>query len=297
MIRFTKYIWVYVLISSLVLMPGMYSLIRFGLKPSVDFTGGSVVEVKIQTPIEKSAIDEVVKNQKVPVISVQKQDKGAYLFRMGQVSEEQISKFIAALQTKVGGTPIDILRNDTIGPVLGSELLFKSIVAALFAVIAILLYVAYAFKDIKSGVAAVLALIHDVLVVFGSFSLFGHFFGVEVDTLFMTAFLTTMSFSVHDTIVIFDRIRESRKRSPNAPFADVIDVALTETMERSLINSFTIIFMLLALVLMGGETVRFFAVALLIGTITGTYSSPFVATPILLLWNKLEEKKKLRKSL
>lgn len=293
MIRFMKYIWIYALISGFVLVPGIYSLVAHRVKPSVDFTGGSVVEVKIQTPIEKSAIDELVKSQKIPVLSVQKQDNATYLFRMGLVSEEQISAFIKALQTK-SEKPIDILRNDSIGPILGSELLYKSIVAALFAVVAILLYVAYAFKDIKSGVAAVLALIHDVLVVFGSFSLFGYFFGIEVDTLFMTAFLTTMSFSVHDTIVIFDRVREYRKRSPNAPFADVIDVALTETMGRSLINSFTIIFMLLALVLMGGETVRWFAVALLIGTVTGTYSSPFVATPILLLWNRLEEKKKRR---
>lgn len=292
MIRFTKYIWVYVCISLLVLIPGVYSLVTYGVKPSVDFTGGSMLEVKTQMPIEKTAMEESAKNLKIPVISIQIQDNATYVFRMGQVSEEQISKFILDLQTKSGGTSIDILRNDTIGPILGSELLFKSIVAAIFAVIAILLYVAYAFKDIKSGVSAVLALIHDVLVVFGSFSLFGHFFGVEVDTLFMTAFLTTMSFSVHDTIVIFDRIREYRKRNPNALFADVINVALTETMGRSLINSFTIIFMLLALVLMGGETVRWFAVALLIGTITGTYSSPFVATPILLLWNKLEEKKK-----
>jgi len=291
MIRFTKYIWIYALLSSLVLIPGIYSLVTHGVKPSVDFTGGSVLEVKIQTPIEKTTIEEVVKSQKISVVSIQKQDNATYLFRMGQVSEEQIAEFLKALQTKLD-MPIEILRNDTIGPILGSELLFKSIIAAICAVIAILLYVAYAFKDIKSGVSAVIALIHDVLVVFGSFSLFGYFFGVEVDTLFMTAFLTTMSFSVHDTIVIFDRIREYKKRSPNAPFADIINVALTETMGRSLINSFTIIFMLLALVLMGGETVRWFAVALLIGTITGTYSSPFVATPILLLWNRLEEKKK-----
>jgi len=293
MIRFMKYIWIYALISGLVLLPGIYSLIIYGVKPSVDFTGGSVVEVKIQTPIEKTTIEEMVKSQKIPSVSIQKQDNATYLFRMGKVSEEQITEFLKTLQTK-SEKPIDILRNDTIGPILGSELLFKSVIASLFAVVAILLYVAYAFKDIKSGVSAVLALIHDVLVVFGSFSLFGYFFGVEVDTLFMTAFLTTMSFSVHDTIVIFDRIREYRKRSPNANFSEVIDVALTETMGRSLINSFTIIFMLLALVLMGGETVRWFAVALLIGTITGTYSSPFVATPILLLWNRLEEKKKRR---
>jgi preprotein translocase subunit SecF len=278
-------------ISALVLIPGIYSLMIHGVRPSVDFTGGSVVEIKFQTLIGKTLIDEVIKSEKIPVISIQKQDDVTYLFRLGQTSETQIAGFITALQTKTD-KPIDILRNDTIGPILGSELLFKSLIAALFAVIAILLYVAYAFKNIKSGVAAVIALIHDVLVVFGSFSLFGYFFGIEVDTLFMTAFLTTMSFSVHDTIVIFDRIREYRKRSPNAPFSDVINVALTETMGRSLINSFTIIFMLLALVLMGGETVRWFAVALLIGTVTGTYSSPFVATPILLLWNTLEEKKK-----
>jgi len=288
-----KYIWVYILLSSLVLVPGIYSLISHGVKPSIDFTGGSVLEIKMQVPVEESIIQSVIQDQKIPVLTTQKLDTSSYIFHMGQVSEEQIGKFIKALQVTTD-KPIDILRNDTIGPILGSELLYKSMVAALFAVIAILLYVAYAFKDIKSGVSAVIALIHDVLVVFGSFSLFGYFFGVEVDTLFMTAFLTTMSFSVHDTIVIFDRIREYRKRSPNAPLADVIDIALTETMGRSLINSFTIIFMLLALVLMGGETVRWFAVALLIGTITGTYSSPFVATPILLIWNRLEGKKKRR---
>ncbi len=291
MIRFTKYIWIYVLISSLVLIPGIYSLVTNGVKPSVDFTGGTLLEMKIEGNFSQEDVEKVARNQQLPVTSIQKTGDSVYVFRMGQISEQFVTQFEAALEKASGKKP-EVLKNDTIGPILGKELLFKSIVAALFAVVAILLYVAYAFKDMKSGVSAVIALIHDVLVVFGSFSLFGYFFAVEVDTLFMTAFLTTMSFSVHDTIVIFDRIREYRKRSPNAPFADVINVALTETMGRSLINSFTIIFMLLALVLMGGVTVRWFAVALLIGTITGTYSSPFVATPILLLWSRLEEKKK-----
>lgn len=290
MIRFMKYIWVYVCISSLVLIPGIYSLIRFGLKPSVDFTGGTLLEMNVGN-VSQETLQQITQTQQLPVVSIQKSGESVYVFRMGQVSDELVRQFESALEKASGKKP-DTLKNDTVGPILGSELLFKSVVATIFAVIAILFYVAYAFHDIKSGAAAVFALIHDVLVVFGSFSLFGYFFGVEVDTLFMTAFLTTMSFSVHDTIVIFDRIREYRKKSPNAPFADVIDVALTETMGRSLINSCTIIFMLLALVLMGGETVRWFAVALLIGTITGTYSSPFVATPILLLWNRLEEKKK-----
>jgi preprotein translocase subunit SecF len=164
-------------------------------------------------------------------------------------------------------------------------------VAAILAASAILGYVAYAFKNIRFGVAAVVALLHDLLVVLGSFSLFGHFFGVEVDTLFVTAFLTTMSFSVHDTIVVFDRIREYTKRDRSRSFEEISDIAVTETMNRSLTNSFTIIFMLVALVLMGGDTTKWFVVALLIGTVSGTYSSPFVATPVLLLWHKLEAKR------
>jgi preprotein translocase subunit SecF len=152
--------------------------------------------------------------------------------------------------------------------------------------------VAYAFRNVKYGVSAVLALIHDLLVVCGIFSILGHFRGVEVDTLFVTAVLTTMSFSVHDTIVVFDRIRETIRRNPKIHFETLADMALTETMGRSLNNSLTIVFMLLALLLLGGTTIKWFVFALLVGTITGTYSSPFVATPILVIWQKLEEKRK-----
>lgn len=186
-----------------------------------------------------------------------------------------------------------IVRNETVGPVLGKELLSKTLFAALLAISAILLYVAYAFKNIRFGIAAVIALIHDLLVVLGSFSLLGHYVGVEVDTLFVTAFLTTMSFSVHDTIVVFDRIREYTRRDRSHSFDEISDIALMETMNRSVTNSFTIVFMLVALVLMGGESIKWFATALLIGTVSGTYSSPFVATPVLVLWNRWEKRKKL----
>jgi len=291
MIRFSKYIWVYVCISALVLIPGMYSLVRFGLRPSVDFTGGTLLEMKFSKSLPAGTIESIAKSEQFPVITVQTIGGSSYGIRAGVATDEEITKFQTAIASKTGETP-ELLKKDTVGPILGSELLFKSVVASLLAVTAILLYVAYAFKNIKFGVSAILALIHDVLVVFGSFSLFGHFFGIEVDTLFMTAFLTTMSFSVHDTIVIFDRIREYRKKDPRGNIRDLSDIALNETMGRSLINSFTIIFMLLALVLMGGESVKWFAVALLIGTITGTYSSPFVATPLVILWDYLENRKK-----
>lgn len=247
MIRFSRFIWLYFFISALVLVPGVYSLVRWGLRPSIDFTGGTLIEVQ-------------------------------------KMNRTQILRFKS--DEKVASVAGTILRNETVGPVLGKELLGKATAAALVAMVAILLYVAWAFKNIRFGVSAIIALLHDLLVVLGSFSLLGHLLGVEVDTLFVTAFLTTMSFSVHDTIVVFDRIREYRKKDTKTPFVDICNRALTETMGRSLTNSFTIVFMLVALLLLGGETIRWFVAALLIGTISGTYSSPFVATPILILWER-----------
>ena len=223
-------------------------------------------------------------------MSVQQSGGNAYLIRMKPETNQKIALMTEGIERLASVSALAV-RNETVGPTLGKELLSKTMVAAILAASAILGYVAYAFKNIRFGVAAVVALLHDLLVVLGSFSLFGHFFGVEVDTLFVTAFLTTMSFSVHDTIVVFDRIREYTKRDRSRSFEEISDIAVTETMNRSLTNSFTIIFMLVALVLMGGDTTKWFVVALLIGTVSGTYSSPFVATPVLLLWHKLEAKR------
>ena len=289
MIRFSKYIWLYMIISGLVLVPGMYSLIRWGVKPAIDFTGGTLMELKFEKNVTAGTIGAVAKKEHLPVASIQKTSTDTYILRLQQGSEK-IPQFQAGLVS--ASLSAQIIRNETVGPVLGAELLKKTVAAALIAIVAILLYVAYAFKNFKFGVSAIVALIHDLLVVAGCFSLFGHFFGVEVDTLFVTAFLTTMSFSVHDTIVVFDRIREMLKRGDRLPFNELADRAMTETIGRSTANSLTIVFMLLALALLGGETIRWFVIALLIGTVSGTYSSPFVATPILILWDRWEKRKK-----
>jgi len=135
-----------------------------------------------------------------------------------------------------------------------------------------------------------LAMFHDTFVMLGVFSLLGHFLGVEVDTLFVTAMLTILSFSVHDTVVVYDKIRDSQKRFPKANFVDLVDKAVTETLPRSINNSMTIIFMLVALWLLGGESIKWFAFALLIGTISGTYSSTFTAAPLLVIWKNLKKK-------
>lgn len=290
MIRFSKYIWLYFLISGLVLIPGIFSLIRFGLTPSIDFTGGTILEIHFDKSTTTAQIMNIVQKEKLSAESLQFSASQIYILRFKPLDSAEVGQLQKDLTQNIGTN--QIIRDETVGPILGTELLLKAVYAAILAVVAILLYVAYAFKNFKFGVCAILALFHDLLVVLGSFSLFGHFFGVEVDTLFVTAFLTTMSFSVHDTIIIFDRIREYLRKGERRSLEELSDAALTETLNRSLTNSLTLMFMLLALALMGGITVRWFIVALLIGTTSGAYSSPFVATPLLILWDRWERRKK-----
>lgn len=289
MINFLKYKLLYFLISALVIIPGVFSIAKWGFKPSIDFIGGSLLEIRLEKPADKiEDIKKFFQDKEVEVGSIQTSGNNTYLIKAKEFNKDKNIE----VQNELGKTygKIDELRFETVGPVLGRELLEKTAIGALLAVLGILSYVAYSFKNIKFGISAVLALFHDLIVVAGIFSLLGHFKGIEVDSLFVTAILTTMSFSVHDTIVVFDRIRESVRKNPTLPFEIQINKAITETMVRSLNNSLTIIFMLTALFLLGGETVKWFVFALLIGTISGTYSSPFTATPILYLLDKWEKR-------
>lgn len=299
MINFMRYRLLYLFISALVLVPGIFIWARFGLKSAIDFTGGTLLEFRIQNPstmlrtgsesrIQSEDVRQIVVNQKLEVGSIQTSGGGNHILRLKPIDNEQKSKLLSAFKEKFGD--IEEIRFESVGPTLGKELLQKTFFASVIAICAILLYVAWAFKNIRYGVSAVIALVHDLLVVVSVFAILGWWLGQEVDSLFVTAILTTMSFSVHDTIVVFDRIRELTKKHAGVPLVQLINQALTETMVRSLNNSLTIVFMLLALVLLGGETIRWFAVALLVGTITGTYSSPFVATPILYTWYQLRKK-------
>lgn len=286
MFNFIKLTPIYFLISAIFLVPGVISLFLFGLKPGIDFTGGTLLELKI-TPQESITVNEDVIRQNIPadieVASIQT-TTDTYIIRSKPLSNDQSQQLQNNLEQKLG--QVEEIRYETVGPTLGKELLRKTYVAIALAAVAILLYVAYQFKEIKYGISAVMAMLHDTLIVVGVFSLLGHFYGIEVDTLFVTAVLTIMSFSVHDTIVVYDRIRETRHRHSSASLASVANTAIAETLSRSINNSMTIIFMLTALWLMGGETTKWFVFALLIGTIVGTYSSTFTATPILVVWEK-----------
>lgn len=289
-----KYKWLYFFLSALVLIPGIVSLVRFGLRPAIDFTGGTLLELKFEQDtkiLEYGDIKKMIEEQGAEVSSVQSSGEKTVLIRMKPIDKDQTEKIKTDLGEKFGEAPEEV-RLETVGPTLGRELLIKTIVAIILAAGFILGYVAWQFKDKKFGICAILAMFHDSLILLGSFSWLGYFFGVEVDTLFVTAVLTILSFSVHDTVVVYDRIRESQKLFPKAPFEDLVNKAITETLSRSLNNSLTIIFMLVALLLLGGVTIKWFIVALLIGTIAGTYSSTFTAAPLLVVWEKFKERKR-----
>lgn len=289
-INFMRRYYIYFIISLLVIIPGIYSLITFGLKPAIDFTGGSLVELKF--PNSATGVTDITNNipPEIEVSSIQATSDNSYLIRTKPITKDANE----LLKTRLSQTysQVEEVRFETIGPTLGKELLTKTIVAIALSAGSILLYMAYRFKNVTFGLAALVAMLHDSIIIIGSFSLLGQFLSVEVDTLFVTALLTILSFSVHDTIVVFDRIRESKKIFPRATLFDLVNKAINETLPRSINNSMTIIFMLLALWLMGGETTKWFVFALLIGTVTGTYSSTFTAAPLLLVLEKLSQKKR-----
>jgi len=288
-----KHKWLFFLISALVIIPGLFSLIKWRLQPSIDFTGGTILELEFTQAVgdRLSAISETLNELKIDYSSIQTSGEKRILIKAKPITREDVSSIIGTLAEKVGEKPAE-LRFDTVGPTLGKELIKKTFFAILLGACFILLYVWKQFKQPMYGVCAVLAMFHDSLVLLGVFSLLGHFSGVEIDTLFVTAVLTILSFSVHDTVVVYDRIRESRKKFPGVPFVDLADKAVTETLPRSINNSMTIILMLLALYLLGGSTMKWFVFALLVGTVSGTYSSTFTAAPLLVVWEQFKMRKK-----
>ncbi len=287
MIDFLKYKWVYFIISATVILAGLFSLLRWGYVFSIDFVGGTNLEYSSTKPMDLNQVKKIFAINKAEIISVQ-ETKNVLSVRTKAI-DEKTENAIKQDLTRTFNTSLTVNLSETVGPVLGQETMIKTVVASILAIVGILLYMSFAFKGFNFAFAAILAMFHDLLVVLGTYSLLSHFLGAQVDTMFVTAVLTAMSFSVHDTIVIFDKIREYRSYGEVSNMGVGANKALTETLVRSLNNSMTIIFMLLALTVLGGVTIRFFVATLLIGTITGTYSSPFVATPIL-VW--LENKRK-----
>ncbi len=281
MIDFYKYRFVYLAISLTVIIAGIISIVSWGYTYSIDFIGGTNLLYQVQKEVTPKQVQDSLKRSAVSLVSLNIKNKQIAV-RLKAIDEKTEARLKNNLNRDLQ-TKIIVLSSETVGPVLGRETINKTVIASLAAIIGILLYMSFAFKGFKFALAAIIALLHDFFVVVGTYSLMSKLFGAQVDTLFVTAILTTMSFSVHDTIIIFDKVREYIRVEGKGNILYYSNMALTETLVRSLNNSMTIIFMLLALSLLGGSTIKFFIITLLVGTITGTYSSPFVATP-LLIW-------------
>ena len=211
-------------------------------------------------------------------------------------TEGEIGRIATGLQTALG--PIsEQAQLSSIGAVVSSDLINQAIVLILVGSLGILAWITLRFRDVKMGVAALVALLHDVIVVLGAFAILGTLFDVEIDGLFVTAMLTVIGFSVHDTIVVFDRVRENRVRHAGEPFAEIVNHSLLQTFGRSVTTSFTVVLTLTALLLFGGSATEEFVLALLIGIVSGTYSSIFNASPLLVVWQEWEDRRHGRRSL
>jgi preprotein translocase subunit SecF len=293
LLSFYKYLFV---LSGIVLLAGIISLVAFGLNLGVDFKGGTITEIEFSESYNIDKIREIVSLQNFGSFQLQTTGEKGLLIKTGVIEKEQHDKMLSDIKTSAG--EYQEKRFDSIGPVVGDELKRNALYQLVLVSLGIVLYIAYAFRKVAKpitpwqfGVTAVIALLHDLFVVLGIFSLLGHFYGVEVDSLFVTAMLTVLGFSVHDTIVVFDRIRENLKVYAGQSLDFVVNHSISQTMVRSLNTSLTVLFVLLALLLFGGETIKYFVLALFLGIITGTYSSIFVASPLLLLWQKWRVRK------
>lgn len=292
----------YFLISLLVIIPGIVALGLWGLNLSIDFTGGTRLTFLFPKPVTQQTVTTVknvfVKEQ-LEVVTIQPSGNRVIL-RTKTLNEKQDAKVLDVLHKQLGDLKQE--EYETIGPIIGKEITTNAFKAIVVASLLIVLYIAWSFRSVpkpvsswRFGVCAIIALLHDVLVLLGLFALLGHYFHIELDNLFVTAVLTVIGFSVHDTIVVFDRIRENLRRTVGTPFAQVVNDSILQTLVRSLNTSLTAVLVLVTLLIFGGESIRWFVVALLIGIISGTYSSIFNAAPLLVLWEEWDTKRRTKK--
>ena len=275
-------------VSLLIIIPGLIALGLGGMKPGIDFTGGSLIEVQFDSGAapEPQAVRQTVQAVVGEEVIVQSAGTSGAVIKLKPIDEATQQEILAALRKEYGG--VTVLQFESVGPAVGNEVAQRAAGAVALASVAIALYVTYAFRRVPNafrfGVAAITSLVHDVLVLLGLEALLGLFLGWEADALFLTAVLTVIGFSVHDTIVVFDRIRENQTLHRRIPFETVVNHSIVQTLDRSINTTLTVLLTLFALALFGGGTTRHFIVILLIGMFSGTYSSVFNAAAILVVW-------------
>ena len=283
------------LLSGILIGLSFLALLIWGLKLGIDFKGGSLLEITYEERPLVNEIEEVFLNLELNNVKIQPSGNNKFILRFENVDEnihQDLIKSLKELENKEDSS-FQELRFESIGPIIGQELKAKALKAIIIVLIFIVLYIAYAFRKVsqpsaswKFGLAAIIALAHDLIIIIGIFSILGHYFKIEIDSLFVTALLTILGFSVHDTIVTFDRTRENLFKYPDKRFSEIVNLSVNQTIIRSLNTSFTTLFVLLAIYIFGGESIKNFVLALILGVLIGTYSSIFIASPLLTSWNK-----------
>lgn len=282
-------------ISLAIIIPGSIALALWGLKPSIDFTGGSRMELQGVSDTGKAT--QAAKNAGLSDVFAQKIGSDSVSLRFKEIDEAKHKEALAKLKTELGKN-ISEVSFETVGPTISKEITQRAFLSVGLASLVIILYIAMSFRKVpypanswEFGIAAIVALLHDALVVTGIFAIMGHYFNVEVDPLFITALLTVIGFSVHDTIVIFDRIRENLIRKGSDNFEEMVNLSVVEMLPRTINTSFLVWVILLILLLFGGTTIRWFVFALVVGIFSGTYSSILNASPLLVTWQNFKKKR------
>ena len=280
-------------LSLLVIVPGLIALLIWGLPLGIDFTGGSLLDVRFESgkapnPAEMLAL---YSDFGLGDAIIQSSGTDTLIIRSKYIDETAKGQIVAEIENRFGGT-VTVQRFESVGPAIGQEIGLRATYAVGAAALGILLYITYSFRKVPNatryGVSAIIAMLHDVAVVIGVEAFLGHFLGWEVDSLFLIALLTVIGFSVHDTIVVFDRIRENTNIYRRQPYESVVNQSIMQTLARSINTQLTVMLTLLSLAIFGGITIRHFVVTLLVGVFSGTYSSIFNAAPILVVWEKRE---------
>lgn len=283
---------IYFIISGVLIVLSAASLLLWQLNLGIDFKGGSLLRVDFEKNVP--SLDKVknsLSDMQLPGLSVQPIGDNGYLLRMENISEKKHQEIVGKLQGLESGMVEK--RFASIGPTIGQELRRKALWAIVLSLVAVVVYISWAFRKVsypvsswKYGLCAICALFHDVLITIGVFTVLGHFMGVEVGVPFVAALLTIVGYSVNDTIVIFDRVRENIIKAIKDSFEKTVSLSVSQSITRSINTSLTTLLVLLAILIWGGETITFFILALIIGVILGTYSSLFIASPLLVEWEK-----------
>lgn len=280
--------WFY-LVSLLVILPGVAFLaLSPGLRPGIDFTGGSTLTLEFSADVSQPALRERLAAEGHPDATLQRLGDRTYFIRVKELADDSKSNLVGALETSLSPDGVSELSFDLVSPIVAAETVRNAMYAVLAAAAGIFVYVWWAFRNVPSpfryGAAAIIALLHDTIIVIGAFAALGYLLEMEVGTMFLIALLTVIGYSVNDTIVVFDRIRENVATHPNRELREVVNLSISETIGRSLNTSLTLLITLSALLLFGGSTIREFLLTLLIGVIAGTYSSIAIASQALISW-------------